>query len=70
MRVQQVSLDKPFEYFLPGGAAMMIESLAMIHISALPPMIFLSKLEWKQRDNWPNSELKASRDDVTEVENN
>ena len=46
----------------------MFELLASIHHSSLPKMSFLSNSDWKQRGNFPDSDLKASRVDVIEFE--
>ena len=46
----------------------MFDLLAIIYQSALTLMIFLSRPEWKQSGNRPESALKSSRSDVIEDE--
>ena len=68
IKVHHLSSGNLFKDRKRTGDEIMFNQLARIQHNALPPISFLSKLEWNHLSNCPASDLKCSSAEVIDIE--
>ena len=68
IRVRQLRTTNLSEDWHPAGSAIMFDPLARIQRSSFTPISFLPKSEWNRLDNFPDSDLKFSSEEVFDVD--